>query len=53
MKANPRLVRASALAVQAAEVMEVAKVTSLLVVDDQDRFVGTMNTNALLRAKVI
>ena len=53
MKANPRLVRGSALAVQAAEVMEVAKVTSLLVVDDQDRFVGTLNTNALLRAKVI
>jgi arabinose-5-phosphate isomerase len=53
MKANPRRVRASALAVEAAEVMEVAKVTSLLVVDDQDRFVGTLNTNALLRAKVI
>ena len=53
MKANPRRVRASALAAQAAEVMETGKVTSLLVVDDEDRFVGTLNTNALLRAKVI
>jgi len=53
MKSNPRQVRASALAAQAAKVMETGKVTSLIVVDDEDRFVGTLNTNALLRAKVI
>jgi arabinose-5-phosphate isomerase len=53
MKSNPRQVRASALAAQAAEVMETGKVTSLIVVDEEDRFVGTLNTNALLRAKVI
>ena len=53
MKSNPRQIRASALAAQAAEVMESGKVTSLIVVDDDDRFVGTLNTNALLRAKVI
>ena len=53
MKSNPRQLRASALAAHAAKVMETGKVTSLIVVDDEDRFVGTLNTNALLRAKVI
>jgi arabinose-5-phosphate isomerase len=53
MHAQPRIVAASALAAQAAAVMETGKVTSVLVVDDDGRFVGTLDTNALLRAKVI
>ncbi len=53
MRRNPRVVAADALAAEAAAVMETGKVTSVLVVDDDMRFVGTLNTNALLRAKVI
>ena len=45
--------RADALAVDAADLMEQHRVTSLLVVDEQDRLVGAINTNDLLRAKVI
>jgi arabinose-5-phosphate isomerase len=33
--------------------MEQYRITSLLVVDDEDRLVGAINTNDLLRAKVI
>jgi arabinose-5-phosphate isomerase len=53
MHPNPRCVRADALAVEAADLMEQHRITSLLVVDDQDRLVGALNTNDLLRAKVI
>ena len=53
MHPNPRHVRADALAVEAADLMEQHRVTSLLVVDDDDRLVGALNTNDLLRAKVI
>jgi len=53
MRSQPRVVASSALAAQAAAVMETGKVTSVLVVDDDGRFVGALNTNALLRAKVI
>jgi arabinose-5-phosphate isomerase len=50
---EPRTIRAEALAVEAAELMETHKVTSVLVVDGEGCFVGALNTNALLRAKVI
>jgi arabinose-5-phosphate isomerase len=53
MHHQPRLVRADALAVVAAEVMEQHRVTSVLVVDAQGVLVGALNSNDLMRAKVI
>ena len=53
MHQSPRLVRADALAVTAAEVMEQHRITSVLVVDDDGRLVGALNSNDLMRAKVI
>jgi arabinose-5-phosphate isomerase len=53
MHASPRRVRADALAVEAAELMERTRITSVLVVDDDDRLVGALNSNDLMRAKVI
>ncbi len=53
MHRSPRLVRADALAVEAAGVMEQHRVTSVLVVDADDRLVGALNSNDLMRAKVI
>jgi len=46
-------VRADALAVEAADLMEVAKVNSVLVVDDNGHLVGALTSNDLMRAKVI
>lgn len=53
MHTRPHLVRADALAVDAADAMEQHRITSLLVVDAQGELVGAINTNDLLRAKVI
>ncbi|MBC7939944.1 MAG: KpsF/GutQ family sugar-phosphate isomerase, partial [Chitinophagaceae bacterium] len=53
MHAGPRLVHVDALAVDAAAVMEQHRVTSVLVVDAQQRLVGALNSNDLMRAKVI
>jgi arabinose-5-phosphate isomerase len=53
MHANPRRVRADALAVVAADVMEQHRVTSVLVEDDAGQLVGAINSNDLMRAKVI
>lgn len=53
MHARPRLVRQDALAVDAASMMERHRITSVLVVDAQDRLVGALNSNDLMRAKVI
>jgi arabinose-5-phosphate isomerase len=53
MHTAPRLVRAAALAVEAAGVMELHRVTSVLVVDDTGLLVGALNSNDLMRAKVI
>jgi arabinose-5-phosphate isomerase len=53
MHAAPRLVRAGALAVEAAGVMELHRVTSVLVVDEAGLLVGALNSNDLMRAKVI
>ncbi len=53
MHKSPRLVSADALAVSAAEVMEQHRVTSVLVVDDTGLLVGALNSNDLMRAKVI
>jgi arabinose-5-phosphate isomerase len=53
MHRKPHLVSADALAVDAAEVMEQHRVTSVLVVDGAGRLVGALNSNDLMRAKVI
>ena len=53
MHPNPRRIRAEALAVEAAELMELHRITSVLVVDADGRLLGTLNSNDLMRAKVI
>ena len=53
MHPNPRTLRVEALAVEAAEMMEQFRITSVLVVDANGRLCGAVNTNDLLRAKVI
>jgi arabinose-5-phosphate isomerase len=53
MHAQPRTVRATALAAEAAELMELHRITSVLVVDAQGLLCGALNTNDLMRAKVI
>jgi len=53
MHREPKLVRDDALAVDAAGVMEQHRITSVLVVDAQGRLVGALNSNDLMRAKVI
>ncbi len=53
MHTAPRLVRADALAVDAAGVMEQHRITSVLVVDAEGLLVGALNSNDLMRAKVI
>ncbi len=53
MHPRPRLVRDDALAVVAADLMEQHRVTSVLVVDADERLVGALNSNDLMRAKVI
>ena len=53
MHRQPRSIQAGALAAEAAALMERHKINSLLVTDPEGRLVGTLNTNALMRAKVI
>ena len=53
MHPNPRTVRADALAVVAAALMEQHGITSVLVVDAAGKLCGALNSNDLLRAKVI
>jgi arabinose-5-phosphate isomerase len=53
MHPAPRCIRAGALAVEAAALMEQHRITSVLVVDERRRLVGALNTNDLMRAKVI
>jgi arabinose-5-phosphate isomerase len=53
MHRGPKLVRDDVLAVEAADVMERHSVTSVLVVDGGGRLVGVLNSNDLMRAKVI
>lgn len=53
MHANPRTIGVDALAVVAAELMEASRVTSVLVVDGAGALVGALNSNDLMRAKVI
>ncbi len=53
MHANPQTVQADKLAVHAVALMEQCQITSVLVVDEQDILCGALNTNDLMRAKVI
>ncbi len=53
MHPTPKLVRSDALAVDAAGVMEQHRITSVLVVDSQGVLGGALNSNDLMRAKVI
>ncbi|MFZ3128002.1 MAG: KpsF/GutQ family sugar-phosphate isomerase [Rhodoferax sp.] len=49
----PCTVDAQALAVDAADLMERKRITSVLVVDQEGRLCGALNSNDLMRAKVI
>ena len=53
MHPNPYTVRDTALAVDAVALMEKHRVTSVLVVDACGRLCGALNTNDLMRARVI
>ena len=53
MSASPKTVLPSALAVDAAQLMERHRITSVLVVDEAGILCGALNSNDLMRAKVI
>jgi len=53
MHPSPRTIPDTALAAEAATLMEQHRITSVLVVDGEGRLVGAINSNDLLRAKVI
>ena len=53
MHPKPRTVRPDMLAVEAAGLMEEARITVVLVADADGRLVGAVNSNDLMRAKVI
>jgi arabinose-5-phosphate isomerase len=53
MHAGPHTVAADALAVDAVELMEKHSINSVLVVDAAGVLIGALNTNDLMRAKVI
>ena len=53
MHPDPVTVTHDALAVEAADLMEARRITSVLVVDGEGRLCGALNSNDLMRAKVI
>lgn len=53
MHTRPRTIHPEALAVEVAQLMEQHRITLVLVVDANGRLVGAVNSNDLLRAKVI
>ncbi|UUX97762.1 SIS domain-containing protein [Aquabacterium sp. J223] len=53
MHRSPRRIRDGALAAEAAQLMEDHRVNSVLVVDDEDRLIGALNSHDLMQAKVI
>jgi len=53
MHLNPQTVNVDALAVEAAELMELRRITSVLVLDAEGQLCGVLNSNDLMRAKVI
>ena len=53
MTQRPKTIAQESLAVEAARIMEDHKIHALLVVDDQQRLVGALNSHDLLRARVV
>ncbi|MDD2925484.1 KpsF/GutQ family sugar-phosphate isomerase [Rhodoferax sp.] len=53
MHAKPWTIQPDALAVEAAELMELRRITSVLVLDANGQLCGALNSNDLMRAKVI
>ena len=53
MRPRPRTVQEDALGVEAADLMEAHRISSVLVVNAQGRLCGALNTHDLMRAKVI
>jgi arabinose-5-phosphate isomerase len=53
MHPGPRTMRSDALAAEAAQLMEQHRITSVLVVGEDGKLVGAVNSNDLMRAKVI
>ncbi|GAB4396582.1 MAG: KpsF/GutQ family sugar-phosphate isomerase [Rhodoferax sp.] len=53
MHLNPCTIDQNALAVDAAALMEQRRITSVLVLDESGRLCGALNSNDLMRAKVI
>lgn len=53
MRPRPRTVQEDALAVEAADLMEAHRISSVLVVNAEGRLCGALNTHDLMRAKVI
>ena len=53
MHPQPRTIALESLAVEAAELMEQHRITSVLVVDEHGLLCGAVNSNDLMRAKVI
>ena len=53
MRPNPCTIGMNALAVDAADLMERKRITSVLVVDGNQALCGVLNSNDLMRAKVI
>ena len=53
MHPRPSVVARDALAVEAAELMELNRITSVLVIDEAGQLCGALNSNDLMRAKVI
>lgn len=53
MHTHPSTISHDALAVDAAELMELRRITSVLVVDANGRLCGALNSNDLMRSKVI
>jgi arabinose-5-phosphate isomerase len=50
---NPKVIKSDALAVEAAELMEVNKITSVFVINEKDELIGAINSNDLMKSKVI
>src|ERR1035437_1444544 len=53
MHSKPRTISSNALAVEAVELMEHYRITSVLVLDAAGKLCGALNSNDLMRAKVI
>jgi len=53
MHTRPKTIHPEALAAEAAQLMEQHRITLVLVVDGASKLVGAINSNDLLRAKVI